>query len=100
MDVKEPDFKKVMNRYFDPNQLAGSKISLATTQPGMMNQLQSVGRPTEGDKNRAPYEIAPAKNAVSLEEQMMNESKTAIDYQLVTNIYQKQVGMLRTAIGR
>ncbi len=100
MDVKAPDFKKEMGRYFDPNKLAGAKLSLDTTASGHMNQRMSVGRPTDGDKNRQPYEIAPAKNAVSLEEQMMNASQTAIDYQLVTNLYTKQIGMLRTAMGR
>lgn len=100
MDVKSPDFKKEMSRYFNPNQLAGAKLGLETTAEGHMNQRMSAGRPTEGDKNRQPYEIAPAKNAVSLEEQMMNASQTAIDYQLVTNLYNKQVGMLRTAMGR
>lgn len=100
MDVKMPDFKKEMSGYYDPNRLAGAKLSLETTAPGHMNQRLSVGRPTEGDENRKPYEIAPAKNAVSLEEQMMSASQTAIDYQLVTNLYDKQLGLLRTAMGR
>lgn len=100
MEVKEPDFKKAMSRYSNPNELAGAKISLDTTAPGHMDKKLSLGRPTEGDKNRQPYEIAPAKNAVSLEEQMMRASQTAMDYQLVTNLYNKQLGMLKTAMGR
>ena len=100
MDVKTPDFSKELSRYEDKNKMTVSKINLAVTQPGMMNQLQEVGKATQGDRNRTPYEIAPSKNGVSLEEQMMSASQTAVDYQLVTNLYDKQIGMLRTAMGR
>jgi len=45
------------------------------------------------------YEVAPAGNAVVIEEQLVNSSQNVMDYNLMLNIYQKQVGMIRTAIG-
>jgi len=45
------------------------------------------------------YEVAPAGNAVVIEEQVINSSKNMMDYSLMLNVYQKQVGMLRMAIG-
>jgi hypothetical protein len=30
----------------------------------------------------------------------MKVSETAVDYQLITNLYRKQIGMLRTVLGR
>ncbi len=51
-------------------------------------------------KQRETYEVAPAGNAVIMEEQLVNAQQTAMDYNLMANIYQKQVGMIKTALGR
>ena len=45
-------------------------------------------------------EISPSKNGVDLEDQMVKMAQTQSDYQLITNLYRKQVGLLKTAIGR
>jgi len=37
---------------------------------------------------------------VSLEDEMIKVSDTTSDYQLMTNLYKKQVGLIKTAIGR
>jgi len=39
-------------------------------------------------------------NSVSLEREMTKAADSAVDYQLVTNIYRRQLNMLRTVIGR
>ena len=98
-DVSAPDFKVTMRRYMDKNQTnAGEKLSLATTQPGQVSHLQMLNRADSGDTVRKPYEVHPGKNAVNLEEQMLNASQTAVDYQLITNLYNKNVDLLRAAI--
>ena len=51
-------------------------------------------------RNREPYEVAPAGNAVILEEQMMKMNETAMDQRLATEIYRKYIGMVRVALGR
>ena len=38
-------------------------------------------------------------NTVSLEDEMVRVSETQADYQLMTNLYQKQIGMLKDALG-
>jgi flagellar basal-body rod protein FlgB len=45
------------------------------------------------------YEVAPAGNSVIIEEQLMDAGQNAADYNLMLNIMQKQVGMIRTALG-
>jgi flagellar basal-body rod protein FlgB len=50
-------------------------------------------------KQKKTYEVAPAGNAVIMEEQLMKSGKNIMDYNLMLNIYQKQVGMIRTALG-
>ena len=99
MDVKAPDFKKTLRRFINTNQTnAGEKLSLTTTQPGQVAHKQLLNRADSGDRVRQTYEVAPGKNAINLEEQMMQASQTAIDYQLVTNLYNKNVDLLRTAM--
>ena len=46
------------------------------------------------------FEAAPSGNSVVLEEQMMKVSESQIDFELITRLYRRHVGMLRTALGR
>jgi len=50
-------------------------------------------------KLRDVYEVNPDGNSVVMEEQLMKLSDNQMQYQLATNIYQKQVKMLRMALG-
>lgn len=50
-------------------------------------------------KSREPYEVAPAGNSVIIEEQLVNAGENAMDYNLMTNILQKQVGLFKIALG-
>jgi len=51
-------------------------------------------------KSRDNYETSPTGNAVILEEQLVKVPDNAAAHQLVTNLYRKQVGMFRIALGR
>lgn len=73
-------------------------IDLAGTRAGHISVTRD-GAGFRDDKARS-WETAPAGNAVVLEEQMLMVGRNAVDYQTLLNIYRKQVGMLRTAIGR
>lgn len=50
-------------------------------------------------RDRAPYETAPAGNAVVLEEQMAKVNETTVTHQLATGLYRKHLAMIRTASG-
>lgn len=98
-DVAAPDFKKTMGRYINASQVnGGAKLSLATTTEGQVSHLQMLNRADTGETERQPFEVTPIKNGVNLEDQMMKASQTAIDYQLITNIYNKNLGLIRSAI--
>lgn len=45
-------------------------------------------------------EASPNGNAVDLESQMIKMAEVQMDYQLVTNLYRKHVGMIKAALGR
>jgi flagellar basal-body rod protein FlgB len=70
------------------------------TDPKHMLGTIPTADPVDSKKEKKPYETAPAGNSVVLEEQMMKLSQTQADYNMVVNLYTKNVEMLKTAIGR
>jgi flagellar basal-body rod protein FlgB len=46
------------------------------------------------------YEVSPDGNGVVLEEQMMKVTGNQMDYQVAASLYQRGLGILKTAIGR
>ena len=57
--------------------------------------LVFTGSDTKVAAQRIEYEVKPDGNGVSREHQIMRGAQTAADYQLVTNIYQKTVGLIQ-----
>jgi flagellar basal-body rod protein FlgB len=55
------------------------------------------GRAAGAGPSRTTYEVAPAGNAVILEEQMMKVNETTIAHNLTTQLYRKYLGLMRTA---
>lgn len=91
-DLATIDFRQSLRR-------TGHQLSLAKTSD------VHVGSPREQDEfrtreTRHTYETAPEGNAVILEEQMAKLSETTGEYNLVTGIYQKYLGLHRIALGR
>jgi flagellar basal-body rod protein FlgB len=91
-DLKAQTFKEM---------LAGSSanhLTLAATQP---NHLAGVG-PALAFKSVADRnaETSPSGNSVSIEDQMLKVSSTANEFQMTTSLYRRQIGMLKTVLGR
>lgn len=96
-DIKKPDFSDVLRRA--ERQTAG--------QPSMALATSAAGHITPGSKSlagpkdqRDVYEVTLSGNAVVLEEQMIKSQDTVMDYNLMTSLYQKNVGMIITSLGR
>ena len=78
---------------------AGNKLKLQTTSA----QHIGVGRASDGrlvSERAADTTTSPSGNAVVLEEQMFKASETQADFELITRLYRKHIGMLRSALGR
>jgi flagellar basal-body rod protein FlgB len=45
------------------------------------------------------YEVSPQGNSVVLEEEMLKISDTQMDHGMIANLYRKQIGMLKMALG-
>ena len=94
-DLVEVDFSSMVQKQLD----GGKNIPVAVTNEGHLpNPADSVN--LHARKQRDTYEVAPVGNAVIMEEQLINAGRNAMDYNLMLNVYQKQVSMFRTAIGR
>lgn len=93
-DLTKVDFgsmlREVSGRY---------NVRMEVTEAGHMGSNNDPANP-RNYKSRTTYEVAPAGNSVIIEEQMVNATKNSMDYNLMTNLIRKNVGMFRTALGR
>ena len=55
---------------------------------------------SEEQQQRDTYETQPSGNAVVLEEQLLMANDTVGDHRMMTNLYQKNLNLLRIALGR
>ncbi|MEM9469229.1 MAG: flagellar basal body rod protein FlgB [Pseudomonadota bacterium] len=93
-DLTDVDFgsmlREVSGRY---------NVRMEVTTPGHMTSNNDPANPRQL-KSRVTYEVAPVGNSVIIEEQMISATKNSMDYNLMTNLMRKNVGMFRTALGR
>lgn len=90
-DLKPQEFRRMIERR------VGAILQPVATQAG---HIQSSGTKADAraveQKNR--YETAPSGNAVVLEEQLIKVTQTQSDYNAITNLYKKQVAMVKMAL--
>ncbi len=92
-DVEEIDFGTVMS-----NAQNKPRIGQVTTSGAHISgrQLEEA----DNRESRNVYETAPAENSVILEEQLFKAQETQADYQLMTNLYKKNIGMIKFVVGK
>jgi flagellar basal-body rod protein FlgB len=86
IDLKPVDFGKVLKGE------GNGILKLTATSPG------HITVPASGPPPEAPE--VPVNGPVQLEDQMMKVSDTATDYAFTTSLYQKQIALLKEALGR
>jgi flagellar basal-body rod protein FlgB len=91
-DLEKVDFGEVMGRASNR-----PKIGKVTTNGAHIGANSEVGD-ADNRKSKTVYEAAPGENAVIIEEQLLKAGKTQADYNLITNLYKKNVGMLQMAV--
>ena len=88
-DLAPPDFGRPV-----PSSPA---VALALTDPA---HLPGLGAATQfATSDRGPFEVRPAGNAVSLEDEMTKIADNQSEYQMVASLYQKSLALIRTAAG-
>lgn len=89
-DLKEPQFGEMLRG-------ASGRLTMVTTAASHLGGANPAKPVVELS---ADSERKTNGNSVVLEDQMMKVSKTAMDFQLTTNLYRKHLGMIKTALGR
>ena len=102
-DIKAPNFDALMRGKETGNRpQSGGAVPLVATHPAHFgaSPLEDPTVEQEFDVSMPDAPNRPNGNAVVLETELMKVGKTAMDYQLTTNIYRKYVSMFQTALGR
>ncbi|HRC26197.1 MAG TPA: flagellar basal body rod protein FlgB [Alphaproteobacteria bacterium] len=94
-DLTPIDFGQVL-KTLDGEKMA---VRIDVTNPLHMPEPGVVAS-TQADEQKKTYEVAPAENSVILEEQMLKATQNQVDFNLAINLYQKNLNMIRTALGR
>ena len=97
-DLKPIDFKSLLKNSTSSASINAS--GLATTSG---KHISSSGTPSGAGKyptswEKNPYEVSPVGNAVVLEEQLLKMNQNMTDHRLITNLYEKNIGMLKTSL--
>ena len=90
-DLAPMDFRRALK--------TATRMGLQASDP---RHLVPVRASASGAKEQpaAASEVTLSGNTVSVDQEMRKVAETAIDYQLVTNLYRRHLGMLRSVIGR
>ena len=91
-DVEPLDFKALLDKAAQPLRM---KVTDPAHQAGA-DRLSAV----HISERKQKEESSPTGNSVSLEEEMMKVADTTQTYDLMTNLLDKSVGMLRIAMSR
>jgi len=81
-------------------QLAAPLIMASTDGGAYMSGSNGASMIPVVQKDREAVETSPNGNQVSLEDQLTKVGETGMDYQMLTNLYRKQLSMMKTALGR
>ena len=100
-DLVSPDFKNLLEQSTSSIALGGGSIGMAMTNEGHVNPSggNGSGKDAKERAQRKTYEVAPAGNSVVMEEQLLKINQTAMDHRLMSNLYQRNISMLRRALG-
>jgi flagellar basal-body rod protein FlgB len=74
-------------------------VVLARTDPGHLGASAGSAVPFQPDR-KGTFEVRPAGNAVTLEDEMLKVAANQMDYQAATTLYGRSLGLLKTAIGK
>ena len=99
--LKGQDFSGLVDAVTDnaSSQTATSAVALRTSDPRHIGASgASAGSPEVEDNDE--YEETPDGNAVVLEEENLKLADNQMSYGLAVNLYRKNVGLLKSAIGQ
>ncbi|AWZ01144.1 MAG: flagellar basal body rod protein FlgB [Rhodobiaceae bacterium] len=94
-DLSEPDFGAMLR-----SRSSRPVLTATRTDGDHMSANGSTGGSSAAYVRSPDFETTPTGNSVVLEEQMIKAAQNQMDYQTVTGLYAKSVGMLKIALGK
>src|SRR5262249_23716152 len=92
---------------FRPSDLPAPKFNLPAPGPRPVQLARTDPAHIAGSNGGATfqsgtqqYQVRPAGNAVSLEDEMLKVAANQMDYQAVTSLYTRGLGLIKTAVGK
>ena len=77
---------------------APTAIAIARTNPAHLAGASDL--PQFQLDRRGQFEVRPGGNGVNLEDEMLKVAANQMDYQAVTALYSRGLGLIRTALGK
>ena len=92
-DLKPLDFESMAME-------SSKRLKIRATSPSHITASAHPQTEFRDEKSRKTFETTLVKNNIVLEEQAAKIAENQMEYQKVTNLYNKMSGMFRIAIGR
>lgn len=96
-DLKEVDFRDTLSRTLAKESQA---VPVARTDSKHLTGSLPKSGPYRVETVRRPYEYTLDKNGVDVEEQMAKAASNRTQYEIASNLFTKNIGMIKTALGR
>lgn len=97
-ELSKVDFGQVLSKVMGTAE-EKKGLQMTATQPGHL-PLPGVSEQAKAKGAKIVYEAAPNENSVIIEEQMVKANEVQMEYNLITNLMRKNIGMIYTALGR
>lgn len=75
-------------------------VTVATTSPMHIEAKSGGDDGGFSSDGQTPFEVTPSGNGVTLEDEMMKVADNDMNFQAVTALYQRSIGIIRTALDR
>ncbi len=93
-----PKYKQLELKPFSfGDALKQASVTMAATDPRHILPATMAGANAQTVKSKDTEEL-PSGNTVDIERQMMEVSKTSVDYQTMTSIYHKMIGLIKISV--
>ncbi len=96
-EVEAPDFGKLVGDAAGPRRVARPRVQI-TGGMAALGASQPLGGRITLDKDVT--ETKPDGNNVTLEEQLLKMGQIQADFTALTNLYRKQMSLMKTAVGK
>jgi flagellar basal-body rod protein FlgB len=99
-NVSNADTPKFRPRDLAPPQMNAAPSALSLTRTSDTHLASAQGSASFQLDRRGQFEVRPAGNAVSLEDEMMKVASNQMDYQAVTALYTRGLALIKNALGK